>query len=83
MRVNVSMAVEVRRREARVDHSIDLRQAFTLYVRSIQKSKRGTCDQHGQRVELAGVASCQRTRGGERAAGREIQMNTERKAGNR
>jgi len=71
------MAVEVRRWESGLDHSIDLRQAFAGYIRRIQKSERCPCDQHGQRVELAGIASRQRRRGGKGTPDRKIQVKAE------
>ena len=60
MSVDVSMAVEVRRRKSGVDHAIDLCPAFEIYVRRIKASERSPTEQGRQRVELAGIPSCQR-----------------------
>jgi hypothetical protein len=71
------MAVEVRRWESRLDHSIDLRKTFAGYIRRIQKSEGCPSDQRGQRVEFTGIASRERRRGGEGAPDREIQVKAE------
>jgi len=42
--VDVPMAVQVCRRESRLDHSIDLRQAFAANIRRIQKTERCPCN---------------------------------------
>jgi len=80
MGVDVPMAVQVSRRESRVGHSIDLRQALAGYVLRIQKSERSPSHQQVQRIEFAALALCQRRCGSERAAEGEIEVKAERES---
>jgi len=75
--MDVSMAVQVRRRKACLDHAIDLRLALAGNIRRIQKPERSPSDKQRQRVELAGIASSQRGRRGERPPRGEIQVKAE------
>lgn len=77
------MAIEMRRAKSSVDHAIDLRPAFEIYVGLIKEPERCSAEQSGQRVELAGVTSCQRWHGGKRSPNREIEVKTKRQIGTR
>ena len=74
MGVNVAMAVEMRRRETRARHPVDLCKALTLDVRFVNHAQRCGSKQSGQRVELATSTVSQRGFATHRVAHSEVEM---------
>ena len=81
MSVDVSMAIQMRGSESGIDHAIDLRLAFEIYVGRIKKSERSPTEQSRQRIELLGTLACQRRCAGKRPPDREIEVKTQREIG--